>query len=212
MDVVTPSHCQRRKLADIRTCRRWSQLRALVGKQSNATVTLLVAVRVTRFGETRPQSNTLRVFGSTTRVTRVSLTDMHNINNPALQVERLVLLSDKSNLFYQGHTVLRSSRDVSTFLLVAISIENRELSHTTREATARTPEATTLATLGWLLVLPNWDNTSAGSWCSTAMFALSELTRAIRVVLPNTLSVSAAYGKNLIKCAFPKNGVGTYRY
>ena len=109
MDVVTPSRCQRRKLADIRTCRRWSQLRALVGKQSNATVTLLVAVRVTRFGETRPQSNTLRVFGSTTRVTRVSLTDMHNINNPDLQVERLVLLSYKSNLFYQGHTVLRSS-------------------------------------------------------------------------------------------------------
>ena len=31
-----------------------------------------------------------------------------NINNPALQAERFVLLSDKSNLFYQGHTGLRS--------------------------------------------------------------------------------------------------------
>ena len=50
----------------------------------------------------------VRLFGSTTRVTRVSLTDMRNINNPALQAERFVLLSDKSNLFYQGHTGLRS--------------------------------------------------------------------------------------------------------
>ena len=50
----------------------------------------------------------LRLFGSTTRVTRVSMTDMCNINNPALQAERFVLLSDKSNLFYQGHTGLRS--------------------------------------------------------------------------------------------------------
>ena len=49
-----------------------------------------------------------RLFGSTTRVTRVSLTDMRNINNPALQAERFVLLSNKSNLFYQGHTGLRS--------------------------------------------------------------------------------------------------------
>ena len=51
---------------------------------------------------------TLRLFGSTTRVTRVSLTDTRNINNRALQAERLVLLFDKSNLFYQGHTGLRS--------------------------------------------------------------------------------------------------------
>ena len=50
----------------------------------------------------------MRLFGSTTRVTRVSLTDMRNINNPALQAERFVLLSNKSNLFYQGHTGLRS--------------------------------------------------------------------------------------------------------
>ena len=47
--------------------------------------------------------------GSRTLETRVSLTDMHNINNPALQAERLVLLSDKSNLVYQGYTGLRSS-------------------------------------------------------------------------------------------------------
>ena len=39
----------------------------------------------------------MRLFGSTTRVTRVSMTDMRNINNPALQAERFVLLSDKSN-------------------------------------------------------------------------------------------------------------------
>ena len=50
----------------------------------------------------------MRLFGSTTRVTRVILTDMRNINNPALQAERFVLFSDKSNLFYQGHTGLRS--------------------------------------------------------------------------------------------------------
>ena len=37
-------------------------------------------------------------------------------------------------------------------------------------------------------MLPNWDNTSAGSWCSAAMFALSELTLVTRVVLTNTLS------------------------
>ena len=48
----------------------------------------------------------MRVFGSTTRVARVSLTDMRNTNNPTLQVERLVLLSDKSNQVYQGHTGL----------------------------------------------------------------------------------------------------------
>ena len=35
-------------------------------------------------------------------------THPRNINNPALQAERFVLLSDKSNLFYQAHTGLRS--------------------------------------------------------------------------------------------------------
>ena len=52
--------------------------------------------------------HSVRLFGSTTRVTRVSLTDMRNIKNPALQAERFVLLSDTSNLFYQGHIGLRS--------------------------------------------------------------------------------------------------------
>ena len=37
----------------------------------------------------------------------------------------------------------------------------------------------------------NWDNTSADSWCSAAMFTLSELTHVTRVVLPNTLLVFA---------------------
>ena len=32
---------------------------------------------------------------------------MRNINNPALQAERLVLLPNKSNLFYQGYTGAR---------------------------------------------------------------------------------------------------------
>ena len=97
---------------------------------------------------------TKRVFGSKTRVKRVSLTDMRNINNPALQAERLVLLSDKSNLFYQGILLfVRAPSDVRYFLLTATSNENRELSHTTPEAATRTPEAATLATL----VLPiNW--------------------------------------------------------
>ena len=38
-----------------------------------------------RGGCRRPGRSTRRVFGSTTRVTRVSFTDMRNINNPALQ-------------------------------------------------------------------------------------------------------------------------------
>ena len=37
------------------------------------------------------QGECWRLFGSTTRVTRVSLTDMRNTNNPALQAERFVL-------------------------------------------------------------------------------------------------------------------------
>ena len=86
--------------------------------------------------------DSMRVIDSTTHVTPVSLTDLRNINNPALQAERLVLLSNKSNLFYQGHTGLSSStiRYVCSFVLRSISNENRELSH-------KTPEAATLATL-----------------------------------------------------------------
>ena len=52
--------------------------------------------------------DSMRVIDSTTRVTPVSLTDLRNINNPALQAERLVLLSNKSNMFHQGHTGLSS--------------------------------------------------------------------------------------------------------
>ena len=89
----------------------------------------------------------------------------------------------------------RAPSDVSRFVLTAISNKNRELSHTTPEAATRTPEAATPATLLlpeiWgVLMLPSWDNTSAGSWCSAAMFTLSELTR---VVLSNTLHVSCSF-------------------
>ena len=48
--------------------------------------------------------DTAKVFGRATRVTRVSLTGMRNTNTPGLQPERLELLSDNSNLVYQGHT------------------------------------------------------------------------------------------------------------
>ena len=78
----------------------------------------------------------------------MSLTDMRNINNPALQAERFVLLSDKSNRFIRDTLVfLRAPSDVSSFALTAISNENKELSHTTPEAAKSTPEAATLATL-----------------------------------------------------------------
>ena len=53
-------------------------------------------------------NNSKRLIDSTTLVTRVCLTDVRNINNPALQAERLALLSDKINLLYQGHTALCS--------------------------------------------------------------------------------------------------------
>ena len=87
-------------------------------------------------------------FHCTTLVTRVSLTDMRNINNPALQAERLVLVSDKCNLFIRDTLLfVRAPSDVSSLLLTVISNENRELSYTTPEAATRTPEAATLATL-----------------------------------------------------------------
>ena len=71
-------------------------------------------------------------------------------------------------------------------------IKHRELSHMTAEAATRTAEAATLATfllpqIWGVFVLPNWDNTSAGSWCSAAMSTLSELTRVTRVVLSDTV-------------------------
>ena len=97
---------------------------------------------------------TQRLFGSTTGVTRVSLTDMRNINNPALQAGRFVLFPTRATCFIRDTLVfVRAPSDVSSFVLTAIHNENRELSHTTPEAAKRTPEAATLATL----VLPiNW--------------------------------------------------------
>ena len=58
--------------------------------------------------------------------------------------------------------------DVRSFVLTQISNENRKLSHATPEAATKTPEAATLATILFpvkrgVLVLPNWDNTFAGS-------------------------------------------------
>ena len=50
----------------------------------------------------------MELFDSKTPVIRMSLTDLRNINKSALQAERLVLLSDKSNLLYRGHIGLRS--------------------------------------------------------------------------------------------------------
>ena len=48
---------------------------------------------------------------------------MRNINNPALQTERLVLLSDKSNMFYQGHTALRSrTRTLTNPVAISMSL------------------------------------------------------------------------------------------
>ena len=100
----------------------------------------------------------------------------------------------KATMFIRDTLVFaRAPSDVRRFVLTAICNEDRDLSHTTPEAVTRTPEAASLATLVlpeiWgVLVLPNWDNTSAGFWCSAAMFTLSELTRVTRVVLPNTLN------------------------
>ena len=96
---------------------------------------------------------TLRLFGSTTRVTRVSLTDMRNFNNSALQAERFVLSGyrpTRATCFIRDTLVfVRVPSDVSnvSFVLTAISNENRELSHTTPEGAESTPEAATLATL-----------------------------------------------------------------
>ena len=79
--------------------------------------------------------------------------------------------------------------DVNIFVLTAISNENRKLSHMTPDTVTRTPEVATLAILllsvnSGVFVSSDWDNTSVGSWCSEAMFTLSELTRVTRVVLP----------------------------
>ena len=85
----------------------------------------------------------LRVFGSTTLVTWVSLTDMRNINNPApCKPNASCCCPTKATCFIRDTLLfVRAPSDVSSFLLTAISNENRELSHTTPEIATRTPEA-----------------------------------------------------------------------
>ena len=108
----------------------------------------------------------LSLFGSRTLVTRVRLTGMRNINNPALQAERLVFWPTWATWSIKDTLVfVRAPSDISDIVLKAISNENRELLHTTPEPATRPPEAATLATLLlseiWgVLVLPNWDNSS----------------------------------------------------
>ena len=58
-------------------------------------------------------AHSMRLFGSTTRVTWVSLTDMRNINNPALQAERFVLLSGVPDYF--GRNKISSGGDLSHY-------------------------------------------------------------------------------------------------
>ena len=65
-------------------------------------------MRTCRIDRCEPRYAGTKFTNRDTEGIRVSLTDMRNINNPAFQAERFVLLSDKSNLFYQGHTGLRS--------------------------------------------------------------------------------------------------------
>ena len=62
---------------------------------------------LTGFLHTASWVRILGVFSSKTHVTLVRLTEMCNSNNPALQAERVVLLSDNSDLVYQGHIGIR---------------------------------------------------------------------------------------------------------
>ena len=85
----------------------------------------------------------VRVFGSKNRVTLVSLTHMRKPNASCCCPTRATCFIRDTLVF------VRAPSD----LLTTISNENRELSHTTPNATTMTPEAATLATL----VLPiNW--------------------------------------------------------
>ena len=85
----------------------------------------------------------VRVFGSKNRVTLVSLTHMRTPNASCCCPTRATCVIGDTLVF------VRAPSD----LLTAISNENKELSHTTPNATTMTPEAATLATL----VLPiNW--------------------------------------------------------
>ena len=122
---------------------------------------------------------------------------MRNINNPAFHAERLVLLSDKNNLVLSGKywSSLMHLQMSIVLCLQRFPMKIENCHNMAPEAATRTPEAGTLAALLlpeiWeVLVLPNWDNTSADSLCSTAMFTLSELTHVTRVVLRNTLTDS----------------------
>ena len=70
--------------------------------------------------------------------------------------------------------VVRVPSDVSSFVFTSISNENGKLLHKTPEAVIRRPEAATVVTLllpvNWgVLMSPDWNNTSTGSWCSTSM-------------------------------------------
>ena len=71
-----------------------------------------------------PWTKPLSLFSSKTLVTRVGSTDMRNINNPALQAKRLVLLTNKSNLVYQGYTGLGQMSVVLCLQQFATKIEN----------------------------------------------------------------------------------------
>ena len=53
------------------------------------------------------------LFGIMTHVTRISLSDMHNSNTPALEPQHFVSLPDKSNLVYQGHFSLFMHQQMS---------------------------------------------------------------------------------------------------
>ena len=102
--------------------------------------------------------------------------------------------------------------DVSRSVLTVISNENREQLHRTPEANTRTPEVATLATLllpiNWrVLVLPSWDNTSYGSWCSAVMFTLLELTRVTQVILPNMPMATKYFSGGFIFILLAKPGI-----
>ena len=93
------------------------------------------------------------------------------------------------NWWYQDTPVFISApSDVNSFVLKVITNENKEQSYRTTKATTRPPEASTVVTIFlsviWgVLMSPTWDNPIAGSWCSAAMFTLSELTYVTWVIL-----------------------------
>ena len=88
---------------------------------------------ISRYHRLDPTNHDIsRVHCSMTHVTRVSLTDMRNIKNAALQAERLLLLSDKSNLLYPGHQSSFAYCQMSVVLCVhrfPMKIENCYIRH-----------------------------------------------------------------------------------